>query len=57
MTLKLMAFRSSSTLFLTVSSMVNRVWRAHGLKPHLIKTFKVSNDKHFVEKLVDVVGL
>ena len=41
----------------TSSSMVNRVWRANGLKPHLIKTFKVSNDKHFVEKLVDVVGL
>jgi transposase len=41
----------------TSSSMVNRVWRANGLKPHLIKTFKVSNDKRFVEKLVDVVGL
>jgi transposase len=41
----------------TSSSMVNRVWRANGLKPHLSKTFKLSNDKHFVEKLVDVVGL
>jgi transposase len=41
----------------TSSSMVNRVWRANGLKPHLIKSFKVSNDKNFVEKLVDVVGL
>jgi transposase/transposase-like protein len=38
-------------------SMVNRVWRANGLKPHLVKTFKLSNDKRFVEKLVDVVGL
>lgn len=36
---------------------VQRVWRDNGLKPHLIKTFKVSNDKQFVEKLVDVVGL
>ena len=41
----------------TSSSMVNRVWQANGLKPHLIKTFKLSNDQHFVEKLVDVVGL
>lgn len=39
------------------SSMVNRVWRANGLKPHLVRTFKVSNDPRFVEKLVDVVGL
>ena len=37
--------------------MVNRVWRANGLKPHLSRTFKLSNDKRFVEKLVDVVGL
>lgn len=38
-------------------SMVHRVWKANGLKPHLAKTFKVSNDPHFIEKLVDVVGL
>ena len=38
-------------------SMVHRVWRAHQLKPHLTRTFKLSNDPHFVEKLVDVVGL
>ena len=38
-------------------SMVQRVWKAHGLKPHLAKTFKVSNDPQFVEKLQDVVGL
>ncbi|RPI59387.1 MAG: IS630 family transposase [Planctomycetaceae bacterium] len=36
---------------------VQRVWRDNGLKPHLVKTFKVSNDPQFVEKLVDVVGL
>jgi transposase len=36
---------------------VQRVWTARGLKPHLVKTFKLSNDKQFEEKLVDVVGL
>src|SRR5580700_5730967 len=36
---------------------VQRVWSARGLKPHLVKTFKLSNDKHFDEKLIDVVGL
>jgi transposase len=36
---------------------VQRVWVAHGLKPHLVKTFKVSNDPQFAEKLDDVVGL
>ena len=38
-------------------SFVNRVWREAGLKPHLIKHFKVSNDPAFEEKLKDVVGL
>jgi transposase len=36
---------------------VRRIWRAHGLKPHLIEAFKVSRDPKFVEKLEDVVGL
>ena len=36
---------------------VQRIWAAHGLKPHLVRTFKLSNDPHFVEKLHDVVGL
>ena len=36
---------------------VQRIWSARGLKPHLVKTFKLSNDRHFEEKLVDVVGL
>jgi transposase len=36
---------------------VQRIWAAHGLKPHLTKTFKLSNDKQFVEKVKDVVGL
>jgi transposase len=38
-------------------SMVQRVWHASGLKPHLYKTFKVSRDKRFAEKVIDVVGL
>ena len=38
-------------------STVGRIWRAHGLKPHLARTFKLSNDKQFVEKLENVVGL
>ena len=38
-------------------SMVHRVWKANGLMPHRVKTFKVSNDPHFEEKLIDVVGL
>jgi transposase len=36
---------------------VRRIWRAHGLKPHLSRSFKVSNDPQFAEKLADVVGL
>jgi transposase len=38
-------------------TLVHRVWVANGLKPHLSRTFKLSNDPRFVEKLVDVVGL
>ena len=36
---------------------VQRIWDAHGLKPHRVKTFKLSNDPRFTEKLTDVVGL
>jgi transposase len=36
---------------------IRRIWRQHNLKPHLIETFKLSRDKFFVEKLVDIVGL
>ena len=35
---------------------VQRIWRDNGLKPHRVKSFKVSNDPRFAEKLVDVVG-
>jgi len=36
---------------------VQRIWSARELKPHRVKTFKLSGDKRFEEKLVDVVGL
>jgi transposase len=36
---------------------VQRIWNAHGLQPHRVKTFKVSRDPEFVDKLTDVVGL
>ena len=36
---------------------IRRIWKRHNLKPHLVRTFKLSRDKHFVEKLIDVVGL
>jgi transposase len=38
-------------------TLVQRVWRDNGLKPHLTKGFKVSNDPQFAEKLVEIVGL
>ncbi|HKB55617.1 MAG TPA: IS630 family transposase [Ramlibacter sp.] len=38
-------------------STVMRHWHAHGLKPHLVRGFKVSRDPEFVEKLEDIVGL
>jgi len=36
---------------------VQRIWKAHGFKPHQVKSFKVSRDPNFVEKLEDMVGL
>ena len=39
------------------ASSVQRIWRAHGLQPHRMRQFKLSNDPNFVEKLRDVVGL
>jgi transposase len=38
-------------------STVNRLWQLHNLKPHLHRTFKLSRDAKFLEKLTDVVGL
>jgi transposase len=36
---------------------VRRIWHAHGLKPHLVRTFKLSRDPEFTEKMEDIVGL
>ena len=36
---------------------VQRIWAEHGLKPHLVSTFKVSNDPSFAEKVADIIGL
>jgi len=36
---------------------VRRIWHSHGLKPHRVETFKLSNDPRFAEKLEDIVGL
>jgi len=38
-------------------SAVSRIWRAFGLKPHLVETFKLSPDPLFIEKVRDIVGL
>src|SRR5438876_11167434 len=38
-------------------STVNNIWRAHKLQPHRTKTFKLSRDPKFLEKMTDVVGL
>src|SRR3954467_8641432 len=39
------------------ASTIRRIWHRHGLKPHLTRTFKLSNDPDFVAKLEDVIGL
>ena len=36
---------------------VQRIWKAHGLKPHLTRRFKLSRDPKFAAKVADVVGL
>lgn len=39
------------------SASVGRIWRANGLKPHIVRGFKLSNDPQFIEKVRDIVGL
>ena len=41
---------------ISVSS-VQRIWRAHGLQPHRVRQFKLSNDRQFASKLQEIVGL
>jgi len=51
---------SGSTMARAMSisgSTVGRIWRANGLKPHRVDTFKVSNDPNFADKLEAIVGL
>ena len=38
-------------------STVSNIWRSHNLKPHRVKSFKLSRDPRFLEKLTDVIGL
>ena len=38
-------------------SAVSRIWRAFGLKPHIVQTWKLSTDPQFIDKVRDVVGL
>ncbi len=49
--------RTMAQAFGVSNATVARIWQAHGLQPHRLRTFKVSRDKHFTEKLTDVVGL
>ena len=49
--------RSMAREFGVSPATVQRIWSARGLKPHLVETFKLSNDPQFEGKLVDVVGL
>ena len=46
----------AQTLGVSAAS-VSRHWRANGLKPHLVRSFKISRDPKFIEKLEDIVGL
>lgn len=49
--------RSMATATQMSQSAVSRIWRAFGLKPHAIETWKLSTDPQFIEKVRDVVGL
>lgn len=50
--------RSSLSKKVGVSpSTIGRIWKLHGIKPHLHRTFKVSNDPNFKEKIEDIIGL
>jgi len=49
--------RSMSTATGLSPATIRRIWKQHGLKPHLVRSFKLSRDPRFVDKLQDVVGL
>ncbi len=49
--------RSMAKAYGVSNATVQRIWKEYNLKPHLVKTFKLSRDKRFIEKLYDIVGL
>ena len=49
--------RAMAAIIGIAASTVQKVWRAYGLAPHRIRTFKLSNDPQFAAKVRDVVGL
>lgn len=49
--------RDMAKVVATSASTVRRIWQRNGLKPHLVRTFKLSRDPEFAQKLDDVVGL
>jgi transposase len=49
--------RSMATAVGLNQTAISRIWRAFGLKPHLVDTWKLSKDPQFIEKVRDVVGL
>src|ERR1700675_305326 len=49
--------RSMATAMGISHTSVQRIWAEAGLKPHLVRRFKISNDPQFEEKVTDVVGL
>lgn len=49
--------RKMATVLGVSAASVSRHWQAHGLKPHIVRGFKVSRDPNFIEKLEDIVGL
>jgi transposase len=49
--------RSMASAVGVSAATIRRIWRRHGLKPHRVRTFKLSNDPRFVEKLEEVIGL
>jgi len=40
-----------------IAASIARIWKTHRLKPHLVHTFKLSNDPQFIDKLIDIDGL
>lgn len=49
--------RSMATATGLSPATIRRIWKQYGLKPHLVRSFKLSRDPRFVDKLQDVVGL